>query len=83
MPLIDVTEVLSDPNFYTYFDVYRYDQRIDDNGLTQVVNPRQYLGVSGVVTALRARELQRLPEAERLEGLIQIYTKFRLTSGKG
>lgn len=82
MPLIDVTRVLSNPLFYTRFDVFRYDQLLVD-GVTQISNPRNYQGVTGVVTAVRGRELERFPEEERLAGAIQIYTKFRLTGGKG
>jgi hypothetical protein len=82
MPLLDVNRVLANPLFYTKFNVFRYDQDIVD-GVTQITNPRDYQGVTGVVTAVRGRELERFPEEERLSGAIQIYTKFRLTGGKG
>jgi hypothetical protein len=82
MPGLDVNDVLANPLFFTYFDVFRYDQELVD-GVTHVSNPKDFRGVSGVVTAIRGRELERFPEEERLSGAIQIYTKFRLTGGKG
>lgn len=80
MPLLDVTEVLTDPDFAEFNLVcVRNTQKIDDNGRAYNV-PRTFPFV-GVVTSAGGVELQRLAEAERNKQTISIITRFRLAAG--
>ncbi len=79
MPFLDVTDVLSYPDFQTTFGVIRTATNVSNLGET-VLTPQNYF-VSGVVEPASTKELERLPEAERLSGTIRIFTTFRLSDG--
>jgi len=80
MPLLDVSDVLSDPLFAdTTLVCTRETQVVGDDGIA--VNTEQAIPFSGVVTADRAKELARLAEGSQVSGSILIHTVFRLTNG--
>ena len=79
MPFIDVTDVLTDPDFATTFSVIQAQETIGANGraaYAQTTVPN----VSGVVIPGKGN-LQRLPDGSRLSGTIDIYTQFSLSEG--
>jgi galactose-6-phosphate isomerase len=80
MPNIDVTELLSDPDFATAFDVIRTAQAVGSTGRA-TGTPATTSGVIGVIVPLSTTELDRFPEGERLHGRVRVITTFRLSSG--
>ena len=78
MPTLDVTELLSDPDFVTSFTV---TQRTIANveGYAQVSTSTS--SQTGVVLPMSTQELVLLPESQRVQGQIKVYTTFHLTAG--
>lgn len=79
MPLLDVSDVLDDPDFQDSFSVTRNEQVVGNNGVatqTPVTTSQK-----GVVTMDDGTLAKRLPELERVEGAILVHTRFRLTDG--
>lgn len=81
MPLLDVTDVLLDPDFMdTSLVCHRQIQTVDsDNFATNTV---QDISFSGVVTVDRALEAKRMAAGQNINGAILIVTQFRLTQGQ-
>ena len=79
MALLDVTDVLYDPDFTSIYDLYRDATTVVD-GLT-VSGKVPTLGLTGVVQPAGARSLDVLPEGERRTQSIDIWTTTRLSSG--
>ncbi len=81
MPLLDVTEVLLDPNFVdTTLVCHRQIQSRDDDNFT--TNTQQDIPFSGVVTVDRSLEARRMAAGQNINGAILIVTQFRLTQGQ-
>jgi hypothetical protein len=81
MPLLDVTDVLFDPDFCDYTLVCkRSPQVIDDDGFTE--NSTQSFPFSGVVTVDRSLEARRMAAGQNITGAILVVTTFRLTQGQ-
>ena len=82
MALLDVSEVLFDPDFMdSSLVVTATTQTIGANGLA--VNATIDQTFSGVVTNNNGDMLQRLADGERVTGNILIHTVYRLSAGKG
>ncbi|ASL91618.1 head-tail adaptor [Serratia marcescens] len=81
MPLLDVTEVLLDPDFVdTTLVCHRQIQERDDDNFT--TNTQQDVPFSGVVTVDRSLEARRMAAGQNINGAILIVTQFRLTQGQ-
>lgn len=81
MPFLDVTDVLSDPDFCdTSLICYRSVQIRDEDNF--VTNRPQEISFSGVVTVDRALEAKRMAAGQCISGAILIITSFRLTQGQ-
>ncbi len=81
MPLLDVTEVLLDPDFAdTTLVCHRQIQSRDDDNFT--TNTQQDIPFSGVVTVDRSLEARRMAAGQNINGAILIVTQFRLTQGQ-
>lgn len=81
MPLLDVSDVLLDPDFMdSSLACTRQDQTVNDDGLA--VNAETVSPFSGVVTNNTGDILLRRAEGERIAGSITIHTKFRLCDGQ-
>lgn len=81
MPLLDVSDVLSDPMFADVLTLYRSTETVSGHGrgvLSTVTST-----ISGVVTSADGDVLARLPEGDRTEGSITVHTVTVLTSGQG
>lgn len=80
MPLLDVSEILLDPDFVDMSLVcHRSTQVTDDDGFTK--NSTQNLLFAGVVTVDRSLEAKRMEAGQAIGGAILIVTQFRLTQG--
>jgi hypothetical protein len=80
MPLLDVTEVLLDPDFADPSLICRRQiQTTDDDNFP--VNTPQEFPFSGVVTVDRSLEARRMAAGQNINGAILIVTQFRLTQG--
>ncbi|SEI98886.1 hypothetical protein SAMN04244579_02715 [Azotobacter beijerinckii] len=82
MALLDVTEVLLDPDFMdTSLVCRRMAQSVGDDGRAESVENQ--IPFAGVVTSDKGDILERLSGGERKKGSITIHTVFRLSSGSG
>lgn len=81
MPLLDVSDVLDDPDFNQSITVTRTMKGTDDRGET--TTQQKAYTVPAVVAPITANELMRLPDAERLSGGCTVYSRFPLFSGQG
>jgi hypothetical protein len=78
MPLLDVSDAF-DASFWDELTLKRTVETVNVRGrTTDVVTTSTF---SGVVTAVSPFDLQVLPETERMNKAIQIYTQFRLQAG--
>jgi len=80
VPLLDVSDLLSDPDFADTFDVIRYGDSVDDDGVGSEA-PAPITGLTGVIQPASELSLQRLADGARLASTIEIHTTFPLTSG--
>ncbi|GAC1042261.1 hypothetical protein [Rhizobium sp. No.120] len=79
MPLLDVTDVLSDPDFADTITVTRTTQSGFDHG-RPIVTTQTFSNVTAVVTAGQGDILKYFPEMTNIQGAILIHTTFLLTS---
>lgn len=79
--MIDVSEVITDPDFCQDIPVLRSTGDFVKG--RWVENAKTPVTLLGVITPMSAKELQQLPEADRVIGSINIYTiqPIYLTSG--
>ncbi|AHY06745.1 head-tail adaptor [Serratia plymuthica] len=81
MSLLDVTEVLLDPDFADPSLICRRQtQTTDDDNFP--VNTPQEIPFTGVVTVDRSLEARRMAAGQNISGAILIVTQFRLTQGR-
>lgn len=80
MPLLDVSDIVLDPDFAEQLTIYRRTQNIDAFGISRpistLVSPAPY----GVVLAQDASPLARKEDFQDLEKMIEVHTRFRLRS---
>lgn len=81
MPLLDVTDVLYDPDFCQDVVVETTVVTTNDQGVASKSVSSET--ISAVVTPLTTRELMRLPEGEMLKGGITVFSHYPLQSGDG
>lgn len=79
MPLLDVSDILLDPDFADVLIVTRSVQTFT-NGYAS--NSSKSWQISGVVTMVGGQELIREPSGERNKQTIRVATKARLTDGR-
>ncbi len=87
MPLIEMSEVLTDPMFLDSFSVNRRTQLVDETGIAST-GSTVFPGVFGVVYPSDKNDLSRLPDFQLQSKAITVITKFALrgeskTSGDG
>ncbi|CAI2023657.1 head-tail adaptor [Serratia marcescens] len=81
MPILDVTDVLFDPDFCdTSLIVTRNQQTVDDDGFA--TNAPVKMPFAGVVTVDRSLEARRMIAGQVVTGAILIVTTDRLTAGQ-
>lgn len=75
----DVSDVLLDPDWAQEFIVTRYTAGVDSKGRT-TESVMEIDGI-GVITPSSAEQLQRVPEADRSNEIIAVYSTVQMTSG--
>lgn len=81
MALLDVSDVLTDPDFSDALTVYRSTIAVGDNGRTTKTTAA--LPIVGVVTQGGGDILDRTGDAEKIRGSITVHTMFILSAGGG
>lgn len=79
MATLDVTEILSDPDFCDTVTITRETETIGSNG-RPIITTETFPGVVGVIVAGHGDMLKRFPELTRVEGSVMVYTTFRLAA---
>ncbi|MDE1158434.1 MAG: hypothetical protein PW791_09175 [Neorhizobium sp.] len=79
MPLLDVSEVLDDPDFADNITVTRRTETVGSNG-RPVVTEQLFPIVSAVVTQGNGDTLKQMPEGSTLEGVIVVHSRLGLVS---
>lgn len=80
MPTLDVTEVLSDPDFMTNALVrIRYTQTVGSDGIAS--NTTASDSFSGVVTQATGNQLVRADGGSYISGTILVHSTFPLSAG--
>lgn len=80
MALLDVSEILFDPDFAdTGIICERSIQAIGDDGMA--INDLTMITFTGVVTPDMGDVLERVDEGERIKGRITIHSRFQLRDG--
>lgn len=78
MPLLDVSDVLFDPDFADTITVYRQAVTVGDDG--RAVRAETTIATGAVITPDKFSTLQRLAEGSNVSETITVTTQFRLTS---
>lgn len=76
MALLDVSEVLTDPNFQDTFSVIRSTENVDTHGRGALTQSRS-LGI-GVVQPASGRTMELTPDAVRTSEMLEIWTQMHL-----
>ncbi len=80
MPQIDVSDLLTDPDFAQWLERERMVERVGTNGVaTEVPVKGRFVGV---VVADGGRQISRTADAETVSGSITVITRERLSDGK-
>ena len=79
--MLDLSDIVTDPDFADTFDVIRTTITQGDDGRAYPIEVPT-LGVVGVVTQGAGDELKREAVGERVEGNITIHTTFPLQPGE-
>lgn len=74
--MIDVSEVITDPDFAQTYTIYRQTGGQWVNG--RWVDGEVAFSVTGVVTPPNAKELEQVPEGDRVTGLMCFYATVPL-----
>lgn len=77
MANLDVTELMSDPDFVSPFTVTRQGQLIDSFGRRGVSSTRKQK-IFGSIQPVSARTMEVQPNLTNVSGAIEIWTQFRL-----
>lgn len=80
---LDVTDVVLDPDMGGHtFQVVRESEAVTNDGLRQTAW-QKVAQAFGSIQPADSAELERLPEAERVNGAIMVYTPYPLSPGAG
>lgn len=81
MPLLDVSDVLLDPDFMDLtLSVTRNAQTVGNDGNSIITSTTT--GFYGVVTSLSGSVLHRVAEGEHISDTVTIHTQFKLIDGQ-
>lgn len=79
MALLDVSEILNDPDLVDRFDVVRRMETVGTNGRS-TTSSQTFKGIIGVVTASSPNDIDRQENYQAMPRIISVVTKFRLRS---
>lgn len=74
--MINVGELITDPDFCQTFTVYRNIGFWSSEGIFETSETS--FRTTGVITPLKTKELDQLPEGDRIQGGVNIYTNVAL-----
>lgn len=77
--MLDVSDVLNDPDFRQDFTVTRSVETVNLKGRGETSS--EIIPASGCIVPATPRQLERLPEAERSSEIMAIYSNVQLTPG--
>jgi hypothetical protein len=77
MPMMDLSEVLTDPMLLDSFAVNRRTQTVDDFGIAST-STQPFAGLYGVIYPSEENELKRLPDLQIQSKAITVITMFAL-----
>lgn len=75
MALLDVSEILTDPDFVDTFTVVRRTEGVSEKG--RAILTLEGFAASGVVTAAGPNDLRRLPDAQLQDRTLSIVSRFQ------
>lgn len=82
MPLLDVSDLLSDPDLCEPLTIIRREQKINDLGravlLQTTISPAPYGSIQSKDTAIGGNQLERQPEGQYRAAAFDVYTQFAL-----
>ncbi len=78
MALIDVSELLTDPDFTNTVTLIRRDSTVNTYGENVMTETQST--ITAVVQGANTESLERVPEGARLSDLIDVYYKGQLTA---
>ena len=78
MALIDVSELLTDPDFTNTVTLIRRSSTVDTYGENTMAETSS--SITAVVQGANTESLERVPEGARLSDLIDVYYKGQLTA---
>ncbi len=73
--MIDVSELITDPDFAQTFTVTRSTGEWDEGDFITTV---ETFSVTGVIQPMNSKEMEQWPEGDRLKGLCKVYTLEQL-----
>lgn len=79
--MIDVTSIINDPDFVQSFQIQRITGSYDSHGNWVVDAPATLIPVNGIVLPVKLDELKYLPEGERHDDNIGVYSQTELMLG--
>jgi hypothetical protein len=78
---LDLTDIINDPDLSaTPVKLFRRTRGVTDGGMANI-GPMQQINIRAVIVPANGRQLQRLPEAERVSAGIAIYTSTEIMGG--
>lgn len=77
--MLDISDILDDPDFQVRIQVERGNEGVDDHGRGFSESSR--LEITGCIQPVTAKELERLPEADRDHEMLVIYSRELIRAG--
>lgn len=77
MALLDVSEILTDPDLVDLFNVRRRSETVDIHGRS-TVSETMFPQIAGVVTAISPNDLDRREDYQSMSRSISVVCRFRL-----
>lgn len=75
MALLDVSEILTDPDFVESFTVVRRTENVNNYGMA--ILTLEGFAAKGVITAAGPNDLKRLPEAQLQDRTLSVVSRFQ------
>jgi hypothetical protein len=69
LPMLNVSRVLQNPHFRQTFRVYRSEGEFRLGGWVEIAQSPEYFEMSGVAWPSSAKEIQQVPEGDRIQGM--------------
>lgn len=77
--MLDISDILDDPDFQVRIQVERGNEGVDDHG--RGFSESVPLEIAGCIQPITAKELERLPEADTDHEMLVIYSKELIRAG--